>query len=662
MKKIVTLLVLLIFSWCWCLAEDLWYNINSYNIDYDIKKDWSINVTEKLQIHYNEESHWFFREIPFIYEYDDNYVIETTLSNISVEWDSFQKSVKWNFTILKIGSSDKTILWDKDYIIKYTIDWAIRSYSWRQELFRNLIWTDWDTSTNNAKFIIHFPSDLEVQEYYAQKWKIDRWENIELLYSWNTISNMEWLKLYAMEWVTVALKFPNKFFPVKEKIYKKSLRRKLMNHLDTEEKLYNFAYIVYWILVVLFFVLMRFTYKYSKSREEIFLKQRGDWMDSVRDVIYYDPPEWYTPWEVAIMKEMKSTTRIFATMLYMWLWKWLVTVITKNKRIYFQKIAEPEEKWYKFYKYNNGKYFNSPENEFWNFCFEKDNLYYPASTLPLEKSNRLKKIADTIYYSIIERFCPKTPKFVVNKWALVWKEIKNWNEYTWFTVFFLNFILFIFMLDFWFWFYSCIPLGIIFFYVFISKLFKSIKLYFIEKNLNDEAKVVLEHIRWLKKYLLEVEDEKLNRLTEHNLNYFEDILPYAIALWIWDKWIKKMFSYSEYEKLSGTKGNLDLSGTLKILEILKSVDYEKVLKKSYTVWTIVQKTREERRFYNSDTWWWRKSRSSSSASSNSSKKSSSRDWFFWNSSWNSNSNSSGWWFKLGSFSWKWWGWWGWKRW
>jgi hypothetical protein len=44
-----------------------------------------------------------------------------------------------------------------------------------------------------------------------------------------------------------------------------------------------------------------------------------------------------------------------------------------------------------------------------------------------------------------------------------------------------------------------------------------------------------------------------------------------------------MFSYSEYEKLSSTKSNLDLSGTLKILEILKRVDYEKVLKKSYTV-------------------------------------------------------------------------------
>ena len=36
-------------------------------------------------------------------------------------------------------------------------------------------------------------------------------------------------------------------------------------------------------------------------------------------------------------------------------------------------------------------------------------------------------------------------------------------------------------------------------------------------------------------------------------------------------------SYSEYEKLSGIKGNLDLSVILKILKILKSVDYEKVL-------------------------------------------------------------------------------------
>jgi hypothetical protein len=65
--------------------------------------------------------------------------------------------------------------------------------------------------------------------------------------------------------------------------------------------------------------------------------------------------------------------------------------------------------------------------------------------------------------------------------------------------------------------------------------------------LTDEWVRIFEEIQWFKKYLSAVEDAKLKVVLKQDQTYFEKILLYAVALWIWDGWIHKCFKHLEYD-------------------------------------------------------------------------------------------------------------------
>ena len=69
-----------------------------------------------------------------------------------------------------------------------------------------------------------------------------------------------------------------------------------------------------------------------------------------------------------------------------------------------------------------------------------------------------------------------------------------------------------------------------------------------KKYLTQHGVQVLEQIKWFKKYLLAVEDAKLKVTLDQDPLYFEKILPYAIALGIWDTWADKCFKHFEYNR------------------------------------------------------------------------------------------------------------------
>ena len=66
-----------------------------------------------------------------------------------------------------------------------------------------------------------------------------------------------------------------------------------------------------------------------------------------------------------------------------------------------------------------------------------------------------------------------------------------------------------------------------------------------EKHLTEKGKDVMEKIMWFRKYLLAVENDKLNVLIKQDPHYCEKILPYAIALWIGDKRVAKCNQYQD---------------------------------------------------------------------------------------------------------------------
>ena len=642
MKKILFSILLFLFLVVWsCFAEDLWYKIKSLHIDCYLHDDWNLYVVEDIWINYNEVSHGFFRDIPYLYELDDDNLLKTDVSGILVDWAKFSKSKKWNFISLKIGSKDEDVFWYKDYRVSYLVDWAVRSFSWWQELYRNLIWTEWDTSIENVALSIYLPDETLVwdNDFYWNIWKFWSKKEFDLIKIWTVIKNNEPINLKANEWITVSIKFPANSFETKEVIVKKSLWRKFMNYIDTNEKVLFVSYCICWLIIIALIIAWWFLYCYLIEKSKNYNKFKWKKFDNVKDVIYYDPPKWYTPWEVAVIKDLESTTTVFPTMLYHWIGQWLVELSPSGKRVFFKKKDDADIDNYKFTdnEDNISYVYRTPEKSFWNFCFDKFDLYDPNAILTVNEADLLKNYADSIYYHIMNKFCPWISKTSFDIFSLSWKNIwteENSSMLTWFTICLI--IAFYMYID-GYWNLSLIPIWLYFVSLIYSLVSNIITVRKIWNHLTEEAKEVISHVWWFRKYLLAVEDKKLNALIEQDPHYFEKILPYAIALWVWDEWIKKYFKLRQVVDKNTTQ-----SFNYSYFDDNYSKNINRSFHQSMMIWKIVQKVESTTHSYNSDSWWW-----------------SSSSWWDSSSRWSSGSSwwGSSWWHSW--FSW-WWGggWWG----
>ncbi len=667
MKKILFSIISFLFLVVWsCFAEDLWYYIKSYNVDMSLRDDGKLDIIEELVITYEEPSHWFFREIPYLYEVNDSTMLKTPITNIYVEWAEFEESKYGNYERLKIGSKNQLVNWDKTYKISYTVDWAVRNKEWWQELYWNVVGTDWDTSIRKLDFKLHLPENFEILDTYGRKWSFGSVDGFSLSLSWNLLSNNTSLKLLHNESATIAVKFPENSFDVKEVIVKKSLYRRFINFFNTEERQQYLIYSIYALCTIFIIWALSIIYRYFRREEDFYFKYRKDDLDGVKDVIYYDPPKWYLPWDLAVLRDFKSTTVVFPAMLYYWIGQWLIEVSTSGKRICFKKKESVDIESYQFQKYGEWKHEISPEKDYWDFCFGEKSTYYPTNALTSWKAKEVKRIADSVYYAMMNKFCPWVSKIFLYKNSLAANWVKTYGcKYSLSLVFslFLAFQL----RDFWFWKAALFPMWIAIGYVFLSMFIRSLRTKMLAEHLTDEGKNIIAHIYWFRKYLLNVEDDKLNTLINADSSYFEKILPYAVALWIWDDWIKKNMVFSELPNVdnvsTNSRNSFDRDDDVKDRHenATRAMDHFSTLRmwvwKSKLVGTITQRVHDETRHYNTDSGWWR-------GASSSSGKSSSGSWFFsflsdLLDSDDSGSSSSWWWSSWWGHSWYSWGWWGW---
>ena len=191
-------------------SENLDWNKEYYYKSLDIKAniwlDWNVDVLENFNAYFNVDKHGIIRAIPSS---------KVTISGVNVKWKTFVTYVEdWNINI-KIGDADKTVRWDQIYPISYKVDWLIRN----SQLYRNLVWYDFDTNINKVSAEIILPKaytwftkdDFLITTDWKSKtidwfdWTVDwsKWDRIIINYN-------KWLPAY--QWITLAVKFPNDYF------------------------------------------------------------------------------------------------------------------------------------------------------------------------------------------------------------------------------------------------------------------------------------------------------------------------------------------------------------------------------------------------------------------------------------------------------------------
>ena len=198
------------------------YVIDSYDIDINVLEDNTFEITERISAFFNVYKHGIFRRIPL-----KNEVVRldgTTSKNnanifdISVN-EKYSVTNENGYKVIKIGSPNYTIIGKKDYIIKYKYNIGKDPLKDMDELYYNLIGTEWDTAINNVTFKITMPKEFdETKLGFSNGKKGNTTNNVEYDVKGNVISGKLIGYLNGYEALTIRLELPEGYF-VKPKFH-----------------------------------------------------------------------------------------------------------------------------------------------------------------------------------------------------------------------------------------------------------------------------------------------------------------------------------------------------------------------------------------------------------------------------------------------------------
>lgn len=140
------------------------YSIQSYNIEMSVNENNTFDITEEITAFFKKPKHGIFRKIPTknrVERLDGTTSSNTAkISNISVS-EQYTTSWETGYKVIKIGSEDKEFVGTHKYTIKYTYDIGKDKLKEADELYYNLIGTEWDTDLNNITFKITMPKTFD---------------------------------------------------------------------------------------------------------------------------------------------------------------------------------------------------------------------------------------------------------------------------------------------------------------------------------------------------------------------------------------------------------------------------------------------------------------------------------------------------------------------
>ena len=261
------------------------------------------------------------------------------------------------------------------------------------------------------------------------------------------------------------------------------------------------------------------------------------WRKKIKDVVFFAPPKDVTAAEVAVIDAWWPTWRVFPAMLYDWVAKKNVRLWRTHKwEIYFEKITDHP------FLYSDAKYMyaehsaynRDPEHDFWELCFATRTR---VTIKMLMRMSVIERLPQDFFYQV-QRQCldRDTYKREVRPLLNISFEIASWTTFA----------------------IVCFYMGAQFFLLFpimisLACLIRIVSLYIDMKRWNKYYYLtnkwikIFEEVQWFKKYLLAVEDSKLKVVLKQDPTYFEKILPYAIAYWVWDWWLDKCFAHLQYD-------------------------------------------------------------------------------------------------------------------
>lgn len=530
-----------------CYAND--YDITKYDVEIVVDEHNKYSIKENIDTYFNVSKHGIVRRIPLynnIIRQDGTRERNRVLiSNVHVN-EEFASSRENNNYVLKIGSADKTINGKHSYTISYDYDIGLDKNNKYDELYFNIIGTNWDTDISNVTFKITMPKEFDASKlgFSYGEYGESNTDNISYDVDGNVITGSFEGTLLAGEGLNVRMVLPEGYF------IRKSVGSSLLE---------CWYYIIPILGVLISYLIWK---KYGKD-------------DQVVDIVSFYPPENMNSLDVAFAKKGSVNSNDAVSLLVYLASKGYIKIVEDKKsksRFTIQKVKEydgnnkEEELFFRglFKKVwdsissdelNESFYLtinsiltkkNSTANRKEIFNNKSSNKRYILFLFMLITSSLSTiipalgyKLSDVIFSIIIcnligivaliivgiiyDNNCTKKGLnsalgfafFFVLALAVANFTIIGFEYIYYDTVYLIGFILCM----------VCTYL-IYFFYLIVTKR-------------TEYGNKVLGEVNGFKKFLETAEKDKLESLVHDDPSYFYNILPYAYVLGVSDAWIKQ---------------------------------------------------------------------------------------------------------------------------
>lgn len=265
------------------------YVIDKYDINIMINENNTFDITETITAYFNVAKHGIFRIISLkntITRLDGTTSSNRTrVTNVSVDNKYTKLKEKGNYK-LKIGSTDRTIIGEQKYVIKYKYNLGKDPVKNYDELYYNIIGKDWDTAIGNISFSITMPKEFDSSKLGFSAGYIGSTDNSNVKYnvSGNKITGNYNDILEIGEALTVRCELPEGYF------------------VGAKLNIYISDYLIYLIPIIFLLISIFLWYKFGRDEEIV-------------ETVEFYPPENLNSLDVGFLYKGKAENKDITSLL-----------------------------------------------------------------------------------------------------------------------------------------------------------------------------------------------------------------------------------------------------------------------------------------------------------------------------------------------------------
>ena len=212
MLRLLTLLFFFLYS---SLQAEV-FIINDYKVKMFVANNGQVTIQEDITLNFSESRRGIIRRIPHTYKFNGKKV-GLKIASVKVDGWNYKSYSRDGYFHIRFGDEDIFLTGQQSYSYEYTVEGAIFDSESYQEIYWDILGSDWQTTTENFSYEIHFPSNLELgfNDYQIYSGKYGQVQSkVSMNYNNSILTGESNAKLLENESVTVAVKFPASYFAV----------------------------------------------------------------------------------------------------------------------------------------------------------------------------------------------------------------------------------------------------------------------------------------------------------------------------------------------------------------------------------------------------------------------------------------------------------------